>query len=160
MAAVRCSPTTNLSRTGLIGYYPRMKNNDRTPTEDASAGQLVAQLTEDISTLVRDEVALAKQDLATAGKRVGIGAGLFGAAGVIAWFAVGTLVAAAVLGLATALDAWLSALIVAVVLLVLAGIAALVGKSSVKKAPEPPRERVESVKADLAAVRHTEEESR
>lgn len=129
----------------------------RTTTEDASAGELVAQLTDDISTLVRDEVALAKRDLATAGKRAGIGVGLFGAAGAVAWFGLGTLVAAAVLGLATAMDAWLAALIVAVVLFVLAGVAALVGKSSVQKAPEPPRERVESVKADVSAARGEED---
>lgn len=125
---------------------------DRVNPEEASAGQLVSQLTEDVSTLVRDEVALAKRDLATAGKRVGAGAGLFGAAGVIVWFAVATFVAAAVLGLATAVDAWLAALIVAVALLVLAAVAALLGKSSVEKAPEPPRERVDSVKADISAA--------
>ncbi len=125
----------------------------RTTTEDASAGQLVAQLTEDISTLVRDEVALAKRDLATAGKRAGLGVGLFGAAGAMAWFGLGTLVAAAVLGLATAMDAWLAALIVAGLLFVIAGAAAVVGKQSVQTAPEPPRERVESVKSDVSAIR-------
>ena len=120
--------------------------------DDRSAGQLVSDLTEDVSTLVRDEVALAKADLATSVKRVGIGAGLFGAAGVIVWFAFGVLVAAAVLGLATAVDAWLAALIVAVALFAVAGIAALVGKGSVQKAPEPPQHRVESVKADVDAI--------
>lgn len=130
----------------------------RSPTDDASAGQLVAQLTEDVATLVRDEVELAKRDLVTAGKRVGIGAGLFGIAGVVVWFGIATLVAAAVLGLATVLDAWLAALVVAAGLFVIAGIAALVGRSSVQKAPEPPRARVESVKADLAAARPGEEE--
>jgi membrane protein len=127
--------------------------------DDRSTGELVAQLSEDLSTLVRDEVALAKRDLATAGKRAGIGVGLFGAAGVVAWFAVGTLVAAAVLGLATALDAWLSALIIGAGLVVVAGLMALVGKSSVSKAPEPPRERVDSVKADVAAAKPGAEET-
>lgn len=127
-------------------------------TQDASAGELVAQLTEDISTLVRDEVALAKRDLTTAGKRAGIGVGLFGAAGAVASFGLGTLIAAAVLGLATAVDAWLAALIVAVVLFVIAGVAALVGKQSVQKAPDPPRERAESVKADVSAVRGREDD--
>ena len=121
--------------------------------DDQSAGQLVSQLTEDIATLVRDEVALAKRDLATAGKRAGVGVGLFGAAGVIAVFGLGTLIATAVLGLATALDAWLAALIVAVALFVIAGVAALIGKSSVGKAPEPPKDRVDSVKADVAAIK-------
>lgn len=132
---------------------------DRTPTGDASTGELVAQLTQDLSTLVRDEVELAKRDLATAGKRAGVGAGLFGAAGVVAVFGLGTLVATAVLGLATAMDAWLAALIVAVALFVIAGVAALVGRTSVRKAPEPPRERVESVRADVAAATPGHEET-
>lgn len=134
-------------------------HQSRTPTDDASTGQLVTQLTEDISTLVRDEVALAKRDIATAGKRAGLGVGLFGAAGALAWFGVGTLIAAAVLALATAVEPWLAAVIVAAALLVLAGITALIGKSSVQKAPEPPRDRVESLKADVSAVKGEEQTS-
>jgi membrane protein len=59
-----------------------------TSPSDESTGRLIAQATEDISTLIRAEMQLAKDDLAQAGKRVGVGAGLFGAAGVIALFAV------------------------------------------------------------------------
>ncbi len=121
--------------------------------DDRSVGRLAADLTEDVSTLVRDEIALAKRDLATAGKRVGVGVCLFGAAGVIAWFGVGTLVAAAVLGLATAVDAWLAALIVAAALFVVAAVAGLVGKGSVQSAPEPPAQRAESIQADVDAVK-------
>ena len=126
----------------------------RTPTSEASTGELIAQATADISTLVRDEIALAKQDIATSGKRLGIGAGLFGTAGTLALYGLGALVAAAILGIAEALDAWLAALIVGAVLFVLAGIAALVGKTRVSRVAEAPRERVESVKADVAAARH------
>lgn len=126
----------------------------RVPTSQASTGELIAQATADISTLVRDEIALAKQDLATSGKRLGIGAGLFGTAGTLALYGLGALVAAAILGIAEALDAWLAALIVAAALFVLAGIAALVGKARVSRVGEAPRERVESVKADVAAARH------
>jgi len=126
----------------------------RTPTSEASTGELIAQATADISTLVRDEIALAKQDIATSGKRLGVGAGLFGTAGTLALYGLGALVAAAILGIAEALDAWLAALIVGAVLFVLAGIAALVGKTRVSRVPEAPRERVESVKADVAAARH------
>jgi len=126
----------------------------RVPTSEASTGELIAQASADISTLIRDEIQLAKQDLATSGKRLGIGAGMFGAAGTLVFYGVGVLIAAAVLGIAEALDAWLAALIVGGALFVLAGIAALVGKMRVSRVGEAPRERVESVKADVAAARH------
>src|SRR5690349_13822355 len=126
----------------------------RTPTSEASTGELIAQATDDISTLIRNEIQLAKQDLATSGKRLGIGAGLFGVAGTLALYGLGALVAAGILGIAEALDAWLAALIVGGGLFVLAGLAALVGKMRVSKVAEPPRQRVESVKADVAAARH------
>src|SRR5215213_5660220 len=122
----------------------------RVPTSEASTGQLIAQATADISTLIRDEIQLAKQDLATSGKRFGVGAGMFGVAGTLALYGLGALVAAAILGVAEALDPWLAALIVGVGLFVVAGVAALIGKTRVTQAGEPPRERVESVKADVA----------
>ena len=125
----------------------------RVPTAEASTGQLIAQATDDISTLIRNEIQLAKQDLATSGKRIGIGAGMFGVAGTLGLYGLGALVAAGILGIAEQLDAWLAALIVGGGLFVLAGLAALVGKMKVSRVAEPPRERVESVKADVAAVR-------
>ncbi|KQO36578.1 phage holin family protein [Aeromicrobium sp. Leaf245] len=121
--------------------------------QDESTGRLIAQATEDISTLIRAEMALAKDDLAQAGKRVGVGAGLFGAAGVIALYGLGVLLSAAVLGLANVTDPWLAALIVAVALFVVAGAAALLGKSNVSKVAQAPAARVESVQADVAAAK-------
>lgn len=121
--------------------------------QDESTGRLIAQATEDISTLIRAEMALAKDDLAQAGKRVGVGAGLFGAAGVIALYGLGVLLSAAVLGLANVTDPWLAALIVAVALFVVAGVAALLGRSNVSKVAQAPAARVESVQADVAAAK-------
>ena len=121
--------------------------------QDESTGRLIAQATEDISTLIRAEMALAKDDLAQAGKRVGVGAGLFGAAGVIALYGLGVLLSAAVLGLANVTDPWLAALIVAVALFVVAGVAALLGKSNVSKVSQAPAARKESVQADVAAAK-------
>lgn len=123
------------------------------PPGEASTGRLIAQATDDISTLIRAEMQLAKDDLAQAGKRVGVGAGLFGAAGFIALYGLGVLISAAVLGLANVTEPWLAALVVAVVLFVVAGIAALVGKSSVSKAGQAPAARKESVQADVAAAK-------
>lgn len=129
------------------------------PTESSTA-QLVSQLTADSSRLVRDEIALAKVEVAERAKHVGVGAGMFGAAGVLAWFGFGTLVAAAVLALALVVDAWAAALIVAVLLFAAAGIAALIGKKNVSQGSPPiPETAIQSVKDDLAEVqeaRHRE----
>ncbi|RYY42202.1 MAG: phage holin family protein, partial [Actinomycetales bacterium] len=78
---------------------------------------------------------------------------LFGAAGVIALYGLGVLLSAAVLGLANVTDPWLAALIVAVALFVVAGVAALLGKSNVSKVAQAPAARVESVQADVAAAK-------
>jgi len=122
-------------------------------TGDQSVGELVKQLSDQTSRLVRDEIRLAQLELQEKGKRAGMGAGMFGGAGVVALYGVGVLIAAAVLGLAAAVDAWLAALIVAVVLFVVAGVLALVGKKNVDKAPSFPGNRVESVKADVEAAK-------
>jgi MFS family permease len=117
---------------------------------DASAGELVKQLSEQTSRLVRQEVELAKAELAIKGKRAGIGAGMFGGAGVVGLYAVGALIAAAIAALATAVATWLAALIVGVVLAVVAGVAALSGKKKVQEAMPPvPEDSVESVKEDV-----------
>lgn len=121
--------------------------------QDASTGELLTRLSHDTSQLVRDEMALAKLEMTEKAKRIGLGAGLFSVAGLLAFFAVATLVATAVLGLAEALPAWLAALVVAVVLLLAAGAAALVGKRNVARgAPPVPSDTIESVKLDVAEV--------
>jgi membrane protein len=121
--------------------------------QDRSTGELLSALSEQVSTLVRDEMRLARAEMSEAGKRYGVGAGMFGGAGLVALYGLGVLIAAAVLGLAAALDAWLAALIVAVVLFAVAGVLALVGKKNVDKAPSFPGNRVESVKADVEAAK-------
>lgn len=131
--------------------------DQRTPTTEASTGQLLTQATEDISTLIRDEMALAKRDLAQTGKRVGIGAGLFGAAGTLALYGLGALIATVILAIAEGLAPWIAAGIVTIVLFVAAGVAALVGKKSISKAGDAPHERVESLKADIDTAKHGSE---
>ena len=116
----------------------------------ASIGELVKQLSEQTSRLGRLEVALAKRELESKGKRVGIGAGMFGGAGVLGFYAVGALVATAILALATAVAGWLAALIVTVVLGVIAGVLALQGKAKVQQGTPPvPEQATESVKEDV-----------
>jgi len=117
---------------------------------EASLGELVKQLSEQSSRLARQEVELAKAELAVKGKRAGIGAGMFGGAGAFGFYGFGALTAAAILGLATAMDGWLAALIVAAVYGVIAGILALQGKHKVQQAVPPvPEEAAESVKEDV-----------
>src|SRR3954463_4069348 len=90
-------------------------------SSEASVAELVRQLSEQTSRLARQEVELAKAELAVKGKRAGIGAGMFGGAGLLGLYAVGALTAAAILALATAVASWLAALIVAAVLAAIAG---------------------------------------
>jgi hypothetical protein len=124
--------------------------------EDASTGQLIGQLTEQISRLVRDEARLAQAEVTQKAKRLGVGAGLFGGAGLFAFFGLAVLIATAVLALALVLPAWLAALIVAVVLLAVAGALALVGKKDVDKGTPPvPSEAIASTKTDIATVKES-----
>jgi uncharacterized membrane protein YqjE len=123
------------------------------PLHERSTGDLVKLAAEQISTLVRDELKLAQAELAEKGKRAGIGIGMFGTAGVVALYGLGCLFAAAIIGLATVLPAWLSALIVAVALFVVAGLLALVGRGQVKRIGSPaPTETVQNVKADIGTI--------
>lgn len=116
--------------------------------------ELVKQLSEQTKTLVQQEMKLAQVELQEKGKRAGLGIGMFGAGGLVAFFGVACLIAAAVLGLATAVEAWLAAVIVAVVLLAAAGIAALMGKKKVEQATPPAPERaMRSVKRDVDTVK-------
>jgi hypothetical protein len=121
---------------------------------EASTAQLVSQMTEQVSTLVRDELALAKVEMVDKGKRAGKGAGMLGGAGVLAMYGVGALLVTIGAALATFLPVWLSALIVTVVVFAIAGVAALMGKKQVQQAvPPAPTAAVDSTKRDVDAVK-------
>jgi uncharacterized membrane protein YqjE len=129
--------------------------------DEPSTGELVSRLSEQVSRLVRDELALAKVELVEKGKRAGIGAGLFGGAGLFAGYGVGVLIATLILALALVWPAWLAALVVGVVLLAVAGVVALVGKKQVSQATPPiPTEAVQSAKADVQTVKAAVNEGR
>ena len=124
--------------------------------ENASTGQLIGQLTEQISRLVRDEARLAQAEVTQKAKKLGVGAGLFGAAGLVAFFGLATLITTVILALALVMPAWLAALIVTVVLFAIAGVLALVGKKDVQQgAPPVPTEAISSVKTDIATVKES-----
>ena len=85
----------------------------RESLDEQSLAELTKRLSDQASTLAQKEVELAKAELAIKGKRLGVGAGAFGAAGLLGLYALGALIAAAILALAIVLDAWLAAVIVA-----------------------------------------------
>lgn len=121
---------------------------------EASVGELAAQLGEQVSRLVRDELALARAEMKVRAKRVGLGVGMFGAGGMFAFFGACCGVVAAVLGFCNLVQPWLAAIIVAGLLFVLAGLTVLPGWKGIKaKHPDVPGDTVENVKADVAAVK-------
>ncbi|MBB2948662.1 hypothetical protein FB565_008445 [Actinoplanes lutulentus] len=105
--------------------------------DQASTAELVGRLSEQVTTLVRDELALARIEMVEKGKKAGKGAGLLGGAGVIAWYGLGALFVTAGAALALVLPVWAAALIVTVVLFAAAGIAAAAGKNEVQQAVPP-----------------------
>ena len=125
------------------------------PATDQSTSELVQKASEQISRLVKDEIALAKAELTEKGKHAGIGVGLFGGGGVLALYGVGALLATLIIVLDLFLPLWLAGLIVTVVLFAAAGVLALLGKKQVTRAvPPEPKSAIESAKADVDEVKH------
>jgi len=125
--------------------------NGRTTGSDESIADLTKQLTEQTKTLVRQEVELAKVELGEKGKRVGIGAGMFGGAGLFGFFAFAGLTTVMILALSEAMEPWLAALIVTVLYGAIAGVLALSGKKKVQEAgPAVPEQTLDTVKEDVA----------
>jgi uncharacterized membrane protein YqjE len=133
------------------------KDGDGVSTEelsDRSVGDLVQRLSQQTAGLVRQEMRLAQLELQEKGKRAGIGAGMFGGAGLVALYGVGAVLAALIMLLARAIEPWISALIVGAVLLAAAGVLALLGRREVDRATPPKPERaIESVQEDVEHVK-------
>ena len=133
----------------------------RMDLQDKPVGELVKELSDHTSQLVRAEIELAKAELSEKGKQAGIGAGLFGGAGLFAVFGFGALTAGIIAILATAMATWVAAVIVAVVYFAIAGIAALMGKSRVKQAGPPvPQQAIDTTKADVEVTKARVKEAR
>jgi uncharacterized membrane protein YqjE len=123
---------------------------------DRSVGDLVQRLSEQTAALVREEMRLVQVELQEKGKRAGVGAGMFGGAGLVALYGAGALVAAAILLIATALDPWIAAVIVGLALLAVGGLLALMGKKQVDQATPPKPERaIESIQKDVERVKES-----
>jgi uncharacterized membrane protein YqjE len=121
---------------------------------DRSAGELVKQLSEQVTRLVREELRLAQLEMTRKGKRAGMGLGMAGGGGLVAVFGLGALVACAVLALALVMPGWLAALIAGAGLLLIASGLALLGRRQLRRATPPiPAEAVDSVKADVQEIK-------
>ena len=131
------------------------RHHPATPATNSppSTADLIRRATDQLSTLVRDEVALARAELTEKLSHAGKGAGLFGGAGVVSLYGVFGLLAGAVLLLAKVMPAWAAALAVGAALLLVAGVMALAGRGQVKKATPPvPEAAVKGVRADIETV--------
>ena len=126
-----------------------------------STVDLINRASRQISTLVRDELALAKAELTAKGKRAGLGGGLVGGAGVLSMYGIGLLIALAVVSLAIVWPTWLAVLAVMVVIFAIAGIAALLGRQQLRRAtPAVPDEAAAGLAADVETVKTAVKEGR
>jgi len=124
------------------------------PMSEHSVGQLVHEATEQLSQLIRQEMALAKAELTNKGRRMGRGGGMLGASGALAYIGLFALAAAAAAALVLLLPVWAAALTVAVGLLLLAGLLAVVGRTQLRQAvPPKPQKALGSIRADVEEIR-------
>lgn len=132
----------------------RSSTSQLTQDGEHSTGELVKLMSEQVSVLIRDELKLAQLEMAAKGKQAALGAGMFGASGVVAVYGVGCLLACAIIAVSGVVAAWLAALIVGVVLLAAAGGAALLGRNRMQKAAPPvPEQTVADIKADVEEIK-------
>ncbi|MFI7497037.1 phage holin family protein [Streptomyces sp. NPDC049687] len=124
------------------------------PAGHRTVGELVGQATEQLSRLVRQELALAKVELAEKGRRAGRGGGMLGAAGAFAYAGLLALAGTAVAALSLTLPVWAAALIVTAVLFAIAAVLAATGRAQLRRAAPPtPEETLGSVRADVEEIR-------
>jgi uncharacterized membrane protein YqjE len=127
-----------------------MATREHNDLRDRPTGELLKELSNQTTTLVRQEIELAKAELGEKGRKAGLGAGMFGGAGLFGVFAFGALTTAVIAALDRAMPLWLAALIVAVAYAATAAVLALQGRSKVREAGPPvPEQATESVKEDV-----------
>lgn len=124
-------------------------NGESNELRSHSTGDLVKQLSEQTTTLVRKEIELAKAELSKKGKVAGQGAGMFGGAAVVGLLALGVLTTMILALLDKAMDLWVAALIVTVIYGAIAAVLAMSGRDRVKQATPPAEQTVETVKEDV-----------
>ena len=134
----------------------RTANSVQPAGEAPSTGELVKQLSEQVSELVRDELKLAQLEMSRKGKQAGLGIGLLGGSSLAALYGVACLLACAILAISEVITAWLAALIVGAALLAASAAGALLGKRRLQRAAPPvPEQAVSSVKADVEEIKES-----
>jgi hypothetical protein len=119
-----------------------------------STVELLQKLTDQVGTLVRTEIQLARAEVTAKLRGLAVGAGMFAGAAALLLFALGALVAAAALALALILPAWAAALLTAIALVLVAGVAVLIGRSAIRRAAPPvPTVAIDDVHKDIEAVK-------
>jgi hypothetical protein len=124
--------------------------NGHDDLRERGTGELIKQLSHQVSTIARLEVALAKAEVAEKGKKAGIGAGMLGGAAVAALLALGSLTAFLIMALAIVLPEWAAALLVTALWGATAAVLGLRGKDKLGEVGAPvPEKTVDSVKEDV-----------
>jgi hypothetical protein len=132
-----------------------------TDHSSASTAGLVSGAASQLTTLVRDEVALARAEVAAKAKRAGAGGGLLGGAVVLTGYGIGLVIALAVVALDLVWPLWLAVLVVMAAVFVAAGVTAVLGRRELARAlPPVPTEAAASVAADVQAVQDAIREGR
>jgi hypothetical protein len=123
--------------------------NNHDGLREQPMGELFKQLSDDLSTLVRQELKLAQAEMTEKGKKAGVGIGMFGGAGIVALLALGAFTTCLIAALSTGMEVWIAALIVTVIYAAAAGVLALNGRDRVSEAtPALPEQTIETVKGD------------
>jgi hypothetical protein len=139
----------------------RMVKTTNNGNDKRSTSELVRDLSEQSSRLVRQEMALARAELTEKGVEAGLGIGLLGGAGILALYGLGALTAAGILLLSTAMKAWIASVVIAGSILAVAGAAALIGKPRIAQAAPPvPEATIETAKQDARTIRRSIREGR
>jgi hypothetical protein len=133
-----------------MGSDTRAGRHTGADQRELSVPELLKQLSQETSTLVKQELDLAKAELTEKGKQAGTGAGMLGGAGLFGLGAFGAITACAIALLATAINhTWIAALIVAAVYGAVTGVLAMRGKDKLQEATPPAPQTVETVKEDV-----------
>jgi uncharacterized membrane protein YqjE len=123
--------------------------DDGAALRERPIGDLLKQASQETSTLVRQEIELAKAELTEKGRHAGVAHGMLAVAALVALLAAGALTACLVLALDEAMPAWLAALLVTVAYLIIAGAVALAGRKRLQQAGPPvPEQTLQTLKED------------
>jgi hypothetical protein len=138
-----------------------MTTTTKNGKNNSSTSELIHDLSEQSSRLIRQEMALARAELTQKGAQAGLGIGLLGGAAILSLYALGALTAGGILLLSTAVKAWIAAGIIAGSMLLAAGAAALIGKTRLAKAASAvPEATIETAKRDVETIRASIREGR